>query len=107
MLTESLATEQRPTHLYGFTSYLCDSRVFLSVPLSSLSYERSQTVFRVGQPPFSPVMREIPLINQFDLPIVLYDVKLPSKAQEYFSVSFFLCWLCCNLSLCVDVHVCT
>ena len=54
----------------------------------SLSYEKSQTLFRVGQPPFSPIMREIPLTNQFDLPVVLYDVKLPSKAQEYFTVSF-------------------
>ena len=53
----------------------------------SLSYETSQTRFRVGQPPFSPVTREIPLSNQFSVPVVLYDVKLPSKAQEYFNVS--------------------
>ena len=58
-----------------------------SHPHSSLSYEKSQTLFRVGQPPFSPVVREIPLSNQFDVSVVLYDVKLPSKAQEYFSVS--------------------
>ena len=57
--------------------------------LRSLSYEKSQTLFRVGQPPFSPVTREIPLSNQFGVPVVLYDVKLPSKAQEYFNVSLF------------------
>ena len=55
--------------------------------LRSLSYEKSQTVFRVGQPPFTPVTREVPLSNQFNVPVVLYDVKLPSKALDYFTVS--------------------
>ena len=67
-----------------------------SHPHSSLSYEKSQTLFRVGQPPFSPVVREIPLSNQFDVSVVLYDVKLPSKAQEYFSVSC-VCVCACAL----------
>lgn len=61
--------------------------IFDVLVLSSLSYEKSQTLFRVGQPPFSPIMREIPLTNQFDIPVVLYDVRLPFKAQEYFTVS--------------------
>ena len=78
---------------------MCSWMVRCSIPLidylvafdvllfSSLSYEKSQTLFRVGQPPFSPIMREVPLTNQFDIPVVLYDVKLPFKAQEYFTVS--------------------
>ena len=56
----------------------------------SLSYEKSQTLFRVGRPPFNPVIRNISLSNQFDIPVVLYDVRLSSRAQEYFSVRLFI-----------------
>ena len=54
---------------------------------SSLSYDKAKTLFRAGHPPTEPVVHRIPLANQFEVPVVIYDVKLPSKAQEYFSVS--------------------
>ncbi len=34
-----------------------------------------------------PVVHKIPLANQFQVPVVIYDVKLPAKAQDYFTVS--------------------
>ena len=44
-------------------------------------------MFRVGKPPFDPLIRNISLANQFSVPLVLYDIRLSSKAQEYFTVS--------------------
>jgi hypothetical protein len=55
----------------------------------TLAFERSQTMFRVGKPPFDPLIRNISLANQFSVPLVLYDIRLSSKAQEYFTVLDF------------------
>lgn len=60
---------------------------------STLAFEKSQTMFRVGRPPFQPLIRNISLANHFNVPLVLYDIRLSSKAQDYFSVSTFSsCW---------------
>lgn len=45
-------------------------------------------MFRVGKPPFEPLIRNISLANHFNVPLVLYDIRLSSKAQEYFTVSY-------------------
>ena len=60
-----------------------------SLPLNhrTLAFEKSQTMFRGGKPPFEPLIRNISLANQFSVPLVLYDIRLSSKAQEYFTVS--------------------
>lgn len=66
-------------------------KVFCLVYLCrSLSYDKSKTVFRASptsESPGEPVVHRIPLANQFQVPVVIYDVKLPSKAQDYFTVS--------------------
>ena len=67
--------------MYAYCMYVCCIILF-----RSLSYEKSKTLFQVGHPPFHPVTHQIPLANRFKVPVVLYDVKLPSKAQEFFNV---------------------
>ena len=66
-----------------------------SLPYRSLSYDKSHILFRVGKPPFHPVIRNFSLSNQFKVPVVLYDVRLPSKAQEYFHVRWVFLGLPC------------
>ena len=51
-------------------------------------------MFRVGKPPFEPLIRNISLANRFSVPLVLYDIRLSSKAQEYFTVSRGIPVLC-------------
>jgi hypothetical protein len=67
----------------------------LQVPFDStilqgtLAFEKSQTMFRVGKPPFEPLIRNVSLANHFSVPLVIYDIRLSSKAQEYFTVLDF------------------
>ena len=62
-------------------------KIHMFLPCRSLSYNRNQTLFRLGRSPFEPITREISLSNQFDVPLVLYDIRIPTKAQDFFSVS--------------------
>ena len=63
----------------------------------TMTYEKTQTMFKVGKPPFKPVVRNMSLANQFQTPITLYDVRLPARVQDHFTVC---------LSVCLFVSVC-
>eukprot|EP00731_Ephydatia_muelleri_P015388 Em0008g1108a len=70
-------------------SFQLDIPYEANVLYGSLSYNRNQTLFRLGRSPFEPITREISLSNQFDVPLVLYDIRIPTKAQDFFSVIHF------------------
>ena len=61
----------------------------------SLVYEKSLTLFRVHEPPFRPIIRNVTLSNQFDFPVVIFSAKLSSKALDYYSVSINICIQLC------------
>ena len=61
----------------------------------SLVYEKSLTLFRVHEPPFRPIIRNVTLSNQFDFPVVIFSAKLSSKALDYYSVSIIICIQLC------------
>ena len=63
------------------------------------AFEKSQTMFRVGKPPFQSLIRNISLANHFSVPLVLYDIRLSSKAQDYFTVSLVTAILSLAFSL--------
>lgn len=65
----------------------------------SIVYEKSLTLFRVHEPPFHAIIRNVTLSNQFDFPVVIYSAKLSLKALDYYSVSV-------HVRVCVDVFVC-
>ena len=69
----------------------------------TITYEKTQTLFKVGKPPFKPVIRNMSLANQFQTPITLYDVKLSNRAMEYFTVCMYACTYVC---VCTCVIVC-
>ena len=61
----------------------------------SLVYEKSLTLFRVHDPPFRPIIRNVTLSNQFDFPVVIYSAKLSMKALDYYSVSVSVLFMWC------------
>ena len=69
----------------------------------TITYEKTQTLFKVGKPPFKPVIRNMSLANQFQTPITLYDVKLSNRAMEYFTVCMCACTYVC---VCTCMTVC-
>lgn len=59
------------------------------IQTGSLEFEQTDTLFRVHDPPFHPVLRNITLLNRFEFPVVIYSAKLSLKAQEMFSIHSF------------------
>ena len=53
----------------------------------SLDYDADAMLFRVDDPPFYPIIRNLSLTNLFEDPIVIYSAKLSSKVQSWFTVS--------------------
>lgn len=53
----------------------------------SLEFDAAALQFRVNDPPFYPIIRNLTLTNLFQYPVVIYSAKLSSKVQSWFSVS--------------------
>ena len=66
---------------------------FVYMSFRVLKYDMSLMLFRVHEPPFVPIIRNITLKNEFDFPVVIYSAKFSSRVQNWFSVSVF-----CNVT---------
>lgn len=71
----------------------------------SIVYEKSLTLFRVHEPPFHAIIRNVTLSNQFDFPVVIYSAKLSLKALDHYSVSVHV-HVCVWMCLCVYTCIC-